>query len=367
MIFLFFWYTFYITFIQVSYEFYILQYLSIEILINTRTHAIYVKRTMKRTVKKKIIITGAAGEVGLNTLVLLKENSDIKKYDIIAIDKNLHNLSLLKKLFPEVKTVNADLVNSSTWEKYFKNAYLVIQLQAQISSPLKQAYDKNNEYSVKHVIFACEKYHIKRLIHVSSSQVVSVANDNYTITKKAGDIIVEDSKVPYIMLRPTLLHGLFDIKHLGYLTKIIDRSPIFPMPGSGEYLRQPLFVEDFCKIIISCIDRKMDNKTYLIAGFEKIFLIDLLKTIAKEKRRKVLFLKIPITIFRLMIIVYGWFNHKTKIVPDQLTALTAGDIFKVEKWDVKFAVKPTKFSVGTRKMLDSKYYKYGAEMKSEII
>ena len=41
------------------------------------------------------------------------------------------------------------------------------------------------------------------------------------------------------------MFGWFDRKHLGWLARFMCRVPVFPIPGSGEYLRQPLYVGDF--------------------------------------------------------------------------------------------------------------------------
>jgi nucleoside-diphosphate-sugar epimerase len=308
--------------------------------------------------KPKVIITGAAGEVGFHLIPLLLDT-----YSIICIDKNKNNLGLLKKLFPGIHAVHADLAESGSWEKLFKDADCVVQLQAQISSPHFGPYQRNNIDSVKHVVEVCQRYQIKNLVHASSSVVISIAKDDYTRTKRMGEEFVKNSGVPYTILRPTLMYGCFDIKHLGYLISMFEKSPVFPMPGSGKYIRQPLYVEDFCRIIVSCMRMKPRNKIYNITGKEKIYLIDCLKIIFKEKHKHIAFVNIPLPIFKGLIGLYGLFNRKTRIVPDQLTALTAGDIFPVIAWDKIFHVKPTAYVAGVRKMLHSPYYKYQKEMK----
>lgn len=325
-----------------------------EILINTFR--------LFRLVKKKIIITGAAGEVGFNILVLLKEQDKLKNYDIFAIDKNSHNLNLLKKLFPSVNNINADLAESGDWEKNFKDAYAVIQLQAQISSSEYGPYQRNNIDSIKNVIEICERYKVKNLIHASSSVVISVAKDGYTRSKKIGENIVSKSKVPHTILRPTLMYGCFDIKHLNYLVRMFEKYPVFLMPGSGKYIRQPLFVEDFANIILSCIERKPRNQIYNISGKEKIYLIGCLKQIYEERGQKKLFIKIPLPIFYVLIKIYGLIKRETRIIPDQLTSLTAGDIFPVINWERIFSIKSTNYSEGIRKTIHSKYYNYDKKM-----
>jgi nucleoside-diphosphate-sugar epimerase len=304
-----------------------------------------------------LIITGAAGEVGMNLCLLLKG----KGYSITAIDKNKRNLDLLKKLCPYVRAVHADLSQKGSWTKLFKTADVVVQLQAQISSPLEKPYLRNNVTSVRNVVAVCEQYNIKSLIHASSSVVISVAKDQYTTTKRQGEEIVRQAKVPHIILRPVLMYGCFDIKHLGYL-RTFFRYRLFPMPGNGRYLRQPIFVEDFCRIIISCIERAPDNKVYDIAGKEQWYLIDMLKLLAEEEKKRVLFVPIPLPLFNLMIRVYGFVNRSTRIIPDQLTALTAGDIFPVIDWEKIFGVKYTPFKAGVRKMVSSKHYALASQM-----
>ena len=306
----------------------------------------------------KIIVTGAAGEVGINLLLLMNK----KENNIIAIDKNNNNLRILKKLCPEIKTLDADLAYKGRWEKYFRNTDVVIQLQAQISSLDEKAYLKNNIHSVQNVIAVCEKYHVANLIHASSSVVISVAKDNYTETKRTGEKIVKNSRIPYTILRPSLMYGCFDIKHLSYLIRMFERYPFFLMPGSGKYVRQPLYVEDFCNVILSCASMKPENKLYNIIGKEKINLIDCLKIIFHERKKNITFIKIPLPLFHLLIQVYGFINRKTPIVSDQLTSLTAGDIFPVIAWDNTFHVKSTPYAEGVRKMITSKYYDYDKRM-----
>ncbi len=288
---------------------------------------------------------------------------DRKRYDVIAIDHNRNNMGLAARLFPEVRTVVADVCDEGAWEKELSDVDVVVQLQAQISAPEKGPYVKNNIRSVSNVLKACKQHKVKHLIHLSSSVVISVAKDHYTETKRAGEALVKKSKVPYTILRPPLMYGCFDIKHLGYLTSLLEASPVFPVPGSGRYMRQPLFVEDMCSIIIKIIERKPSNKTYGIIGKERIDFIDLMKTIARLKKKRRLFVNIPIPLFIVMLKSYSFLTRKKPFVPDQLRALTAGDDFPVTPWEKEFRVRYTPFEQGIKKMLKSPYYPYRKEMR----
>lgn len=311
---------------------------------------------------QKIIITGAAGLVGMNLMSEMHDNGFSKSNNIIAIDKNSNNIKIAKKLFPEIKFAIADLSTTGNWDKYFKDANIVIQLQAQIASLYADTYIKNNIDSVNNIIDTCKKYNIKHLIHVSSSQALSIAKDHYTYTKRAGENAVHKSEIPHTIFRPTLMYGCFDIKHLGYITSIMEKSPILPIPGDGKYIRQPLYVKDFCKIIIKTIKNGPDNKIYNIIGKEKITFIDIMRIIRKKKKITRLFLKLPIPIFIMMLNIYAFIFRKRPFIPDQLRAMTIGDIFKTDDWEKKFGVKYTKFDDALEEIYNSQYYEYRKNM-----
>lgn len=327
------------------------------------------KLTNKQTQrKKKIVITGAAGLVGLNLLVLLQEKLQNKfygeSYEIVAFDRNAHNIHLAQQLFPSFDMRVADISKKGQWMEALKGASCVIQLQAQISSPHSQPYIDNNITSVQHVLEACTKHKVKHLIHLSSSVVISIAKDHYTNTKRKGEELVASSIVPHTILRPPLMYGCFDIKHLGFLTPLLEKSPVFPMPGSGKYLRQPLFVEDLCAIILKFIDQKPLNTVHNIIGKERIMFIDLLKIIAEEKKLRRLFVRIPIPLFITLLRMHGFLTGKKPFISDQLKALTAGDEFPVTDWDKVFGVPYTPFREGIRKTFRSPYHSYRLKLRS---
>jgi len=201
---------------------------------------------------KKIIITGGAGIVGINLAKVLVEKNIS---NIHVIDKNLHNLNLLKKLFPSITIHHYDLSTKGKWENIFVKKSHVFILHAQISSLNWQDFKRNTIDSTRNVLSAIQKKGISSsdITHVSSSVVNSIADDYYVRSKKTQENLVKKFSKNILILRPTLMFGLFDRKHLGWLSRFMMKFPIFPIPGNGQYIRQPLFVEDFAKILASTL------------------------------------------------------------------------------------------------------------------
>ena len=316
------------------------------------------KQNMKNN--KKIIVTGAAGLVGQNLIpLLIKDN-----YELIVFDRHTKNLEMLQKLNPETKCINCDVSEEGEWSDEFKDAFCVVELHAQIASQKSEEFSKSNVTGVSNIVEACKKYKILNLIHISSSVVISVADDDYTRTKRLGEEIVRNSGIPYMILRPTLMYGLFDSKHLGWITRFMEKIPIIPIPGSGKYIRQPLFVEDLCSIILELVEREPKNQTWNIIGREKIYYIDLLKMIAKAREFRRLFVPIPVFLFGLLLKLYGFIMGKPMFTKEQMNALVAGDIFEVQNWWDEFNVEYTSFEKGIWKTWHSEESKYAEEMKS---
>jgi len=292
--------------------------------------------------KNKIILPGGAGLVGFNLLTQLKKRG---YFDITVIDKHHDNVKILKSTFPEITVIEADLAERGDWEHAFDGAETVVMLQAQIGAKNIEPFIRNNVTSTKNILNvmnACEK--TPYLVHISSSVLESVADDFYTNTKKEQEEIVLASGLKSVVLRPTLMFGWFDRKHLGWLSRFMQKTPIFPIPGHGRYLRQPLYVKDFCEIIIACIEKKVVGEVYNISGQEKIDYIDIIREIKTAVKAKTIILSIPYWLFFVLIKIWSVFDSDPPFTTNQLEALVLPDVFETIDWPRLFDVKSTSFS-----------------------
>ncbi len=303
----------------------------------------------------KIVVTGASGMLGQNVVLLLSEQG---YSNVVAIDKHSENCKTLQRLNPSVKVVTADLAKSGDWENEFKDATVVLILHAQITSLYREEFIVNNVVSTKNILEVIKKYKIQYIVHVSSSVVISVADDDYTSTKKEQEDLVINSGIDYTVIRPPLMFGWFDKKHFGYLSRFMEQTPVFPIPGNGKYLRQPLYGRDVARVIISAMEKKLNNKIYNVIGHEEVDYIDIVREIKKVKGLKTLILKIPYSVFYSLMKVYAIFSKKPPFTTSQLKALTAGDYFKSDSWQEDFDVKQTSFKVAINETFnDDKYSK----------
>lgn len=284
----------------------------------------------------RILVAGAAGLVGQNLIARLR---DSRAWEIVAIDKHRSNVEVLRRLHPDITVIEADLAMEGPWTTIAANCDVIIMLQAQIGGLDPAAFERNNIAATERVL-AIAATSQAFVIHVSSSVVNSQAHDFYTESKKRQEAMVVGSGLPHVVLRPTLMFGWFDRKHLGWLRRFIGRTPVFPIPGSGRYLRQPLYAGDFANIIQACLERQITG-TYNISGLEKIDYIDLIRLIREIDGSRTPIVNIPTWLFEVMLRAYALFDPDPPFTVAQLKALQTPDVFEVIDWPAIFDVTPT--------------------------
>ena len=301
----------------------------------------------------KIVITGAAGLVGQNLIARLKTRPHV---EIVGIDKHPENTRLLRRMHPQVQVVEADLAHDSYWQRFLDGADAVVINQAQIGGLNEQAFLDNNVLATQRIVAAMRAYRVPYFVQVSSSVVNSAADDFYTRSKTAQEKLVNQvTDIPHVVLRPTLMFGWFDRKHLGWLRRFMARTPVFPVPGDGRYIRQPLYVGDFAEIIIASLMRRQTG-TFDISGQEQIFYGDLIRLIKRTVKARTLLVNIPYRLFWLLLALYARINANPPFTTSQLKALVIPETFPTIDWPGIFGVDATPLEEAVRETyLDAEY------------
>lgn len=300
----------------------------------------------------KIVVTGVAGLIGQNLIPRLRA---LGAHRIIGIDKHAANLRIFRELNPDIEVVEADLAESGTWEQSLTEADALVLGQAQIGGIVKEDFVRNNILATRRVLDATKGSFSGHIVHISSSVVNSVAVDWYTETKKAQEELVVEAGLPCVVLRPTLMFGWFDRKHLGWLARFMTRVPVFPIPGDGRYLRQPLYAGDFCDIISSCIAQRPSG-AFNISGQDRIDFIDLIRAVRTAMHVRTPILKIPYVVFAALLRTYALFDKDPPFTVKQLEALATPDAFEVIDWPTIFGVKATPLAAALDKTFNDPRY-----------
>ncbi len=286
---------------------------------------------------RKIVLTGGAGLVGQNLILTLKQ----KGYErIVSIDKSAANNAVIRKLHPDVTVIDADLAEPGAWEGEFHDAGALVLLQAQISGLAYPPFVRNTLQSTERELAAAKRCHVPYLVHISSSVVNSRADDYYSRSKRAQEDLVRKAGLKTVILRPTLMFGWFDRKHLGWLARFMARAPVFPVPGNGRYIRQALFELDFCAVIAACLEREITGE-YNVSGLERVHYIDLIRMIKEASGARAPIVRIPYRLFWLLLRAYALIDRHPPFTTQQLEALVIPEEFEMIDWPGMFGVAKT--------------------------
>lgn len=286
---------------------------------------------------RKIVVTGAAGLVGQNLVARLKGRADL---ELIGIDKHAANVRLFREVHPEVRIIEADLAQDGDWTGALAGADTVVINQAQIGGLFPEEFEANNIEATRKILAAIHTHAVPYFVGISSSVVKSAADDFYTRTKTAQEKLFDADSVPHVVMRPTLMFGWFDRKHLGWLRRFMERTPVFPIPGDGQYMRQPLYVGDFVSIIVAAIEQRKTG-TYDISGLEKITYGDLIRLIHDIVKPRARIVHIPYALFWALLWTYARFDKNPPFTTNQLEALVIPETFPVIDWPGEFGIKAT--------------------------
>jgi nucleoside-diphosphate-sugar epimerase len=285
----------------------------------------------------RIAITGAAGLVGQNLIPRLKGAGR----QLVAIDKHKANVEILRRMHPDVTVIEADMAEPGPWETAIGECDAIVMLQAQIGGLDPATFRRNNITSTERALAAARVGgRCDYIVHVSSSVVNSKAIDLYTESKKAQEAVMATSGFKHAVLRPTLMFGWFDRKHLGWLSRFMARAPVFPVPGDGKFRRQPLYGGDFAAICAACLERRTEG-AYNISGLETVDYIDLIRMIKSVTGAGAAITKIPYGLFWLMLKTYALVDRDPPFTTAQLQALVIPEVFEVIDWPGIFGVKAT--------------------------
>ncbi len=294
--------------------------------------------------KERILITGAAGFVGSHLLPFLIANG----YPVTALVRTKDES---KKINPRAQIVIGDLAEKGSWQDKLKNHHILIHLAAEIASKTPQDFKRNNTLATRNLMEAAKRAKIKKVILFSSAAVTSIRLDWYAKTKKQQEEIVAASKIPYIIIRPSMIYGPADTKNIGWLISQVKKLPIIPLPGGGNFGRQPVYVADICKVVLELIPAAHSKKIYEIHGAEYVTMKEMVKVIKNALGLKKPTVVVPLFALKSAIWLGGKLSKNPKFTTDQIESLISGEKFSGDKWWLIFDIIPTKFEAGVTKMV----------------
>lgn len=179
-------------------------------------------------------------------------------------------------------------------------------------------FDKAVENS-RALIAAAKDAGVRRIVHVSITNPSMDSPLPYYKGKALVEEAIEASGLSYAVLRPNVLFGDQGIL-INNIAWFLRHTPVFGVPGSGEYKMQPIFVEDLADIAVAQGDGT-ENTIIDAVGPEIYTFNDLLRTMKDILHSRTIIIHLPPSMALLATGVIGRLVHDVVLTRDEVTGL----------------------------------------------
>lgn len=251
-----------------------------------------------------------------------------------------------------ITAVLGNLQDRDSLKKAIGNANFCIHLASVINSKNKAEFEEINVRGMSNMIDASLCANVKKFIYVSSIDAELVPHSLYGGTKLAAEEKLKESSLSHTILRPTVVYGESDDKHISSLMKFIGHSPLVPIFGDGYYKRQPVYVGDLIYAIKKCIElEETAGKIYNIAGPSALTMNEIVQTILRVLGKKRMIIHLPIAPVKKLCLVLGKINYFLRTHSQQILSIDQDKPADIDHARDGLSFKPIGFEHGLRTML----------------
>jgi len=207
-------------------------------------------------------------------------------------------------------------------------------------------FKKMHVTATENILEACDEQGVRRFLHMSSNGTRANASTGYHRTKWQAEELVRDSGLDWTIFRPSLIFG-HGSEFVKMLTELIRRVPVVPVIGDGQYLMQPVSVEQVAVSFVKALAMPESiGKTYHQGGSESYTYDAILDLTGKAMGRKqVTKVHQPLFMIKPMIKMLQGFEQ-FPITEDQLKMLVEGNVCNPDEWAQAFGLVPTSYAEG---------------------
>ncbi len=245
----------------------------------------------------RVLLVGGTGFIGSRLLGrLLAGGHHIN----LVIHRNRPEIAEGKTL----KFHNVDLLDPVGFRSAAFKADVAVNVAGQLRVPglADEHYWKVHYEATKHILEECTRFHLRRLVLVSTTGVYGVTGrtpvaeigpmkpgDIYERTKWEAERYAREysrgGELDLIVARPSLVYGPGD-RHLLGLFKAIRRG-LFRIVGDGSNLVHPIFVDDLVEGLVACVESPAaTGGTFNLVGKEPVTFRRFCEAIARALGRR---------------------------------------------------------------------------------
>ena len=169
---------------------------------------------------------------------------------------------------------------------------------------------------------AAKQAGVGRIVHFPVANASSDSQLPYFRAKGQVEEVLMDLRVPYAIIRPTLVFGVGDLL-FNNIAWALRRFPFFPVYGSGDYPVQPVYVEDLAAQAVES-GSQSGNSVSDAVGPDSLSFKELLRLLASAMGVRSWLVHTPSSIGLALTGLVGLLKRDVVLTHDEVVGLMAG-------------------------------------------
>jgi len=197
------------------------------------------------------------------------------------------------------------------------------------------------------IVAAAEDAGLRRSVFVSTTAVSTSLPAASKRVRLAAEASIRSSRLNWTIVRPTMIYGAPGDRNLSRLLAALRRAPVFPVPGGGGRLQQPVHVTDLASAIMTAAERdSAAGRIYEVAGPEPLTFTRLLEVSAEAVASRARFVPVPLSAALAAIRGYERLSKHPRIRAEQLLRLAEDKAFAIDDAARDLDYAPRSFDAG---------------------
>ena len=209
----------------------------------------------------KVLVTGGTGFVGPAVVRAIVEAG----HEVRALARSRKSGSDAAALGAEV--VEGDMTDAASLRIAAQGVDAVVHLVA-IRQGRPEQFERVMIGGTRDLLAAAKEVGVARFVKMSALGVSEETKDlvPYYRAKWDEERLVEESGLPYVLLRPSFVFGA-EGGILSTFRRIAKLAPVTPIPGAGRQRIQPIWVDDVASYFArSLTEAAATNRTFELGG-----------------------------------------------------------------------------------------------------
>ena len=273
----------------------------------------------------KVLVSGGTGLLGQGLLALLKSSSN---YDIRCFVRPTSRVELLG----DVELAYGDARDEESLARALNGVDAFVHIAGIEHTP--------------QVLPAVQRAGVERLVVISSTSAHS-AFEHRSGPRTSMEALVQESGLEWTIARPSMIYGSELDHNMHKLLRFLDRSPVFPVFGSGANLWQPVYYEDLAAGVFATLESNgVRKQTYDFPGARPLAYLDLVRTAAHALGKEPRIVRLPLEPVRWALSAAERIGLPLPVKSEQVLRLREDKAYPYEKARRELGYAPRAFPEG---------------------